>query len=154
MNDLVDRCELAELISSGTPAAPELIVAAKVFLQARADKEAAQRAEKAAGVKLEQAKAALIAKMQAASVDSVGIDDGPLISCYPKTQFHLPSKSEEERRKQAFEWLAANGLGDCIENSINHQTLGAVLRERLEEGKDVPDLFNRFEQQNLSVRSR
>jgi len=71
--------------------------------------------------------------------------DGQKIAITRVVQVHISEKNQES----AYRWLADNGLGDIIRErtvvSVHPSTLKAVVRERLEQGLEVPiDLLGVF----------
>jgi len=51
---------------------------------------------------------------------------------------------DKAREEEAFGWLRENGLGEIIRLTVNAQTLKAVLRERLEQGQEPPDMVKTY----------
>ena len=54
-----------------------------------------------------------------------------------RTDFY--ASINKAREEEAFDWLRGAGLGDIIRMTVNASTLKATLRERLEDGKDIPE---------------
>lgn len=45
-------------------------------------------------------------------------------------------------REKAYNWLREEGHGDIISETVPYQTMRSFLKERMEEGDTIPDVFN------------
>jgi hypothetical protein len=45
-------------------------------------------------------------------------------------------------RDEAYNWLKDGGFGDIIKPTVHHSTLKAFVREQLDNGQSVPDMFH------------
>lgn len=61
-----------------------------------------------------------------------------------------------ERKEDLHAWLKENGYGDMVKEQVNNQTLGAFVREQLEESDELPgdlgDLVNIYEKTGIGIR--
>lgn len=46
---------------------------------------------------------------------------------------------KKDQKEEAFEWLAANGFGSLIKDTVNASSLKALVKEQLELGNSFPD---------------
>jgi len=64
-----------------------------------------------------------------------------------------PSVTKDHRGEQ-IEWLRENGFGALVEETVNAQSFGALVRnEIVKPGKPVPEFINIYREQRLTVRS-
>ena len=75
--------------------------------------------------------------VDAANRGSITLPSGARVSM--RTDFYASINKQHE--EQAFEWLRSNGLGEIIRPTVNAATLKATLRERMKDGKDIPETF-------------
>lgn len=71
-------------------------------------------------------------------------------------QTKLYASPVAERKHELFAWLKANGFGDMVTESVNHNTLCAFIREQLEENNELPEdlaeLVHVYEKTSVGMR--
>ena len=81
--------------------------------------------------------------MQQLELEEIKLRTGEKLSVAKVYHAKIPANREEE----AFEWLRDNELGSIIKDivikktNVHHQTLKAVVKERYEDGKDIPEVL-------------
>lgn len=149
---LEELSELEQLFAATQGDSARVEAVAREYLAARSAKECAADVAKAANERETAAKLALLDALAAAGLSRVGIAGGPTITAATKTHFKLPPKSRPADLHDALAWLKNNGLDALVEETANHQSLGAALRDLLEDGVEIPALFERFDERTISVR--
>ena len=66
-------------------------------------------------------------------------DNGILIKPKVKTTVF---RAKEVSDDTLFDWLRNNNLGDIIKLHVHWQTLSSTMKEEIERGRELPDLFN------------
>lgn len=46
-----------------------------------------------------------------------------------------------DKKEEAYEWLNSSGHGNCITETVNASTLKAIMRRRIRDGEEIPDVF-------------
>lgn len=58
-----------------------------------------------------------------------------------------------ENRGQQMEWLQTIGAGDMIQPTVSASSFGALIRERIRNGEEVPEWVRVFEDRVVGLRS-
>ncbi len=125
-------------------------VAAKAFLDARAAKQDADAAAKAAGENLDKAEETLLAILAANKIP-VWVESEFRLSILPKTHYSvLVDTIREDRKFRA--WLKRTGGWDLVKESVHPQSFAKFCRELVDAGKTLNPAIRKVEQQAISVR--
>ena len=102
------------------------------------EKDEAEAALKEINKKYDQLRKITIPEvMEATDPDLSKLSIKGIGTLYLKTDLYAGIKDKEA----AFEWLRENGYSDLIGETINGSTLRAWMKEQLEEGTELPDVF-------------
>lgn len=74
-------------------------------------------------------------KLASLGLKGLKLSDGGSISLRSDVYPNL----DKARELEFFDWLRATGNGALIKETVNHQTLKAFVKERIEGGEAVPD---------------
>ena len=130
-------------------------VVCRSYLRLLDSQDAAKAKLKEVTLKVDLVKDELMRVMRVSKVQSLRMASGILISNGIRKFFSIPPAAEPDKREKCFRWLRRIRCGDIIQDSINKNTLNALLNERLAEKLNVPaELFTKYEQPTLSVTGR
>lgn len=59
-----------------------------------------------------------------------------------RNDLHAGYRKEDEPR--VFEWLEEEGMGDIIRRTVHNSTLKAMVRERIADGKPLPEFITQY----------
>ena len=130
-----DDVDLTALFGDGaeTPSVQDAITAYRWAVQ---DLEMIEAEQKQASKRKSDAEKTLIAAMAEQCLESVKTEDGASLSINRLATV----KVADGRQDDLLQWIREEGYGDVIKESVNHQTLGSIVRkDYLDAGKDVPD---------------
>lgn len=63
----------------------------------------------------------------------------------------LSVKFDEEHRKDLYDYLRREGLEDCIKESVHHATLSSIIRQKIQEGENVPEFIIPSYRKNITL---
>ena len=126
-----------------------LELAVQVMLEARAKEGELEAQYDDARKTRAIAEQGVIDKMLEQGVDSLKC----LGKSISRTEYVRPSVTKDHRPEQ-IEWLRENGFGALVEETVNAQSFGALVRnDFVKQGKPVPEFINIYREQRLTVRS-
>ena len=105
--------------------------------EARKARDEAKRAKTEAEAELDAISKELAEAMIEAEITSFKTDNGMSYSLTVKDYY----SSNADKREELFMALRENGLGDIINETVNANTLSAVMRELAEETGELPEAY-------------
>lgn len=107
------------------------------YLSAKKTHAEAERAEIDANIALDLAKNELIDYLEENDLESTAAHLGLGRVIWQKPTLYPSIK--EESKESVYSWLKNNGYAESIKETINAQTFGAIIRQRIDSGEEIPE---------------
>ncbi len=117
----------------------DLVIAMR---DAKAKKDEAETALKSANEAYAEAESALIEMMEANDATSTARYEGIGFVTLGKPQLYASCSKEQE--DMLFNFLSQEGRTDLIKTSVNSKSLSGFIKERIDEGTEVPGFISYY----------
>jgi len=87
-------------------------------------------------------------RLENANIQSMNIDNSTL---YRKTTIYASIKKTD--KENGLQWLMNNGYDSIIQETVNANTLSAVMKEFIAEGGEIPECISIFTKKSIGIKN-